>query len=331
MRAVIAPEPGPPEVLTIEEVADPRPLAGELVIDVVAAGVNRADLLQRQGHYSPPPGAPTWLGLECSGTVTELGAGATEWKVGDEVCALLTGGGYAEQVAVPAGQVLPVPRGVDRIVAAGLPEVTCTVWSNVIDVGKLRRGETLLVHGGGSGIGTMAIQVAKALGARVLVTCGSDAKVRRCEQLGAEGINYRTDDFVEATKKLTDGAGVDVVLDVIGAKYLQRNVDALTKGGRLVVIGLQGGVKGELNLGQLMGKRASVHGTTLRARPASDKARIIAAVRKDIWPLIESGEVRPVIDRTVDWSDAGEAHRAMEAGENFGKILLRVTDGESTK
>jgi len=327
MRAVVAPEPGTPEVLTIEEVSDPRPAAGEVVIDVVAAGVNRADLLQRQGNYSPPPGAPTWLGLECSGTVTELGDGVSEWQVGDQVCALLTGGGYAEQVAVPAVQVLPVPRGVDLIEAAGLPEVACTVWSNVIDVGKLQPGETLLVHGGGSGIGTMAIQVAKALGARVLVTCGSDAKVQRCQALGAEGINYRTDDFVETTKNLTDGRGADVVLDVIGAKYLTRNVDVLAKGGRLVVIGLQGGVKGELNLGALMGKRASVHGTTLRARPTVDKGRIVAAVRREIWPLIESGAIRPVIDRTVDWSDAGDAHRAMESGENFGKILLRVTDG----
>ena len=327
MRAVVAPEPGTPEVLTIEEVSDPRPAAGEVVIEVVAAGVNRADLLQRQGNYSPPPGAPTWLGLECSGTVTELGDGVSEWQVGDQVCALLTGGGYAEQVAVPAVQVLPVPRGVDLIEAAGLPEVACTVWSNVIDVGKLQPGETLLVHGGGSGIGTMAIQVAKALGARVLVTCGSDAKVQRCQALGAEGINYRTDDFVETTKNLTDGRGADVVLDVIGAKYLTRNVDVLAKGGRLVVIGLQGGVKGELNLGALMGKRASVHGTTLRARPTVDKGRIVAAVRREIWPLIESGAIRPVIDRTVDWSDAGDAHRAMESGENFGKILLRVTDG----
>jgi putative PIG3 family NAD(P)H quinone oxidoreductase len=327
MRAVVASEPGPPEVLAIEEVADPSPQAGELVINVVAAGVNRADLLQRQGHYSPPPGAPTWLGLECSGTVTALGAGVSGWSVGDEVCALLTGGGYAEQVAVPAGQVLPVPQGVDLAEAAGLPEVACTVWSNVIDVGRLQPGETLLVHGGGSGIGTMAIQVARALGARVLVTCGSDAKVARCAELGAEGINYQTADFVEATKSLTDGNGANLILDVIGAKYLSRNIDALATGGRVVVIGLQGGVKGELNLGQLMGKRASIHGTTLRARPAAQQARSVAAVRADGWPVVEAGESRPVIDRIVDWSDAGEAHRAMESGQNFGKILLRVTNG----
>lgn len=325
MRAVVAREPGPPDVLAIQEVADPRPDVGEVLIDVAAAGVNRADLLQRQGHYPPPPGAPAWLGLECAGKVAQLGHDVSEWNVGDEVCALLTGGGYAEKVAVPSAQVLPVPATVGLVDAAALPEVACTVWSNVIDVAKLQPGETLLVHGGGSGIGTMAIQLATAIGARVVVTCGSESKVKACQELGAEAINYKDDDFVEVTKSLTQGRGADVVLDVIGAKYLQRNVDVLATGGRLVVIGLQGGVKGDLNLGQLMAKRATVHGTTLRARPTADKARIVAAVRREVWPLIESGEIRPIIDRIVDWSDAGEAHRAMESGENVGKILLRVT------
>jgi putative PIG3 family NAD(P)H quinone oxidoreductase len=324
VRAVVITEPGPPEVLALGEVQSPVAGPGEVLIDVVAAGVNRADLLQRQGHYPPPVGSPPWPGLECSGRIAVLGDDVTEWRVGDEVAALLTGGGYAEQVAVPAGQLLPVPSGVDLESAAALPEVTCTVWSNVFTVGRLAAGETLLVHGGGSGIGTMAIQLATA-GARVAVTCGSVAKVDACLALGADvGIDYQKSDFVEELRRATDGHGADVILDVIGAKYLPRNVDALAVGGRLVVIGLQGGARGELDLGRLMAKRASVHGTTLRARPAAEKADIVRAVRENVWPLIESGHVRPVVDRVVAWSDAADAHRAMAEGENTGKILLRV-------
>jgi len=325
VRAVMITTPGPPEVLAIREVTDLVLAEGEVRIDVVAAGVNRADLLQRQGHYPPPAGAPPWPGLECSGRIIAVGPGVDGWQVGDEVAALLTGGGYAEQVVVPAGQLLPVPAGLDVESAAALPEVACTVWSNVFQVGGLLAGESLLVHGGGSGIGTMAIQLAKAAGARVVVTCGSAAKVDACLQLGTDVcINYREQDFVEEVRRATEGRGVDVILDVVGAKYLERNLDALAEHGRLVVIGLQGGAKAELDLGKLMGKRASVHGTTLRSRPAAEKATIVRAVLENIWPLIESGRVRPVIDRVLSWTEAAAAHQLMEAGENFGKILLRV-------
>ena len=325
MRAVTIGKPGPPEVLAIHEVDDPVAGPGEVLVDVAAAGVNRADLLQRQGHYPPPAGAPPWPGLECSGRISGMGTGVRGWSVGDKVAALLTGGGYAQRVAVPVGQLLPVPSGVDVVSAAALPEVACTVWSNVFTVGRLKSGDWLLIHGGGSGIGTMAIQLAKAAGARVVVTCGSDEKVDACLDLGADvGINYREDDFVHVLQRITSGHGADVILDVIGAKYLVRNVDALATHGRLVIIGLQGGAKGELDLGTLMGKRASVHGTTLRARPVDEKAAIVTSVRESVWPLIEAGTVRPIIDRVLPWTEAPAAHRAMEAGENFGKIVLRV-------
>jgi putative PIG3 family NAD(P)H quinone oxidoreductase len=318
-------EPGPPEVLSIEDVEQPVPRDGEVLLDVIAAGVNRADLLQRQGRYPAPRGAPTWPGLECSGRIASLGPGVTGWTAGDEVVALLSGGGYAEQVVVPAGQLLPVPDGIDIELAAALPEVACTVWSNVFDVGRLVAGETLLVHGGGSGIGTMAIQIAKAVGADVLVTCGSTAKSDACLALGADvAINYRDVDFVEAVRRETDGRGADVILDVIGARYLARNLEALATHGRLVVIGLQGGAKAELDLGRVMSKRASVHGTTLRARPSNEKAAIVRSVREHVWPLLTSGQVHPVVDRVLPWTEAAEAHRAMEAGKNFGKILLRI-------
>ncbi|WP_127354226.1 NAD(P)H-quinone oxidoreductase [Actinacidiphila soli] len=323
MHAITIPEPGGPEALVWAEVPDPVPAEGEVLIDVAAAAVNRADLLQRQGFYDPPPGAPPYPGLECSGRIAALGPGVTGWAVGDEVCALLAGGGYAERVAVPAGQLLPVPKGVDLVTAAALPEVTATVWSNVFMVAHLRPDETLLVHGGSSGIGTMAIQLAKAVGAQVAVTAGTDAKLARCRELGADlTINYREQDFVEAVRGTYGGA--DVILDIMGAKYLERNVDVLAANGRLVIIGLQGGVKAELNLGKLLAKRAAIAATSLRGRPLDEKAAIVAAVREHVWPLIEAGTVRPVVDRTLPMSEAAEAHRVLEASDHIGKVLLTV-------
>lgn len=321
MRAIICHEPGDPDALVWTEVADPVPAPGEVLIDVAASAVNRADLLQRQGNYPPPPGASDIIGLECSGTVAQLGAGVEGWRVGDEVCALLAGGGYAQRVAVPAEQLLPIPAGVDLLDAAGLPEVACTVWSNIVMRAELAEGEVLLVHGGAGGIGTHAIQVGKALGATVAVTAGSDERTRRCRELGADiAINYRERDFVEVLRSETGGA--DVILDNIGAKYLGGNVDLLTTGGRLIVIGLQGGRKGELNLGALLAKRASVAATALRSRSVEEKARIVEAVRTTLWPLVERYEVRPVTDRVIPLSQAADAHRALESGGVFGKILL---------
>jgi putative PIG3 family NAD(P)H quinone oxidoreductase len=330
MRAVTISEPGGPEVLTWGEVPDPVCGAGEVVIDVAATAVNRADLLQRRGNYPPPKGASHILGLECSGVVSEVGDGVTEWSVGDEVCALLAGGGYAERVAVPAGQVLPRPSGVELATAAGLPEVTCTVWSNVFLLARLQRGDDFLVHGGSSGIGTMAIQLAARAGARVFTTAGTAAKLEFCRELGAEVlVNYREEDFVERVREETDGAGVDVILDNMGAKYLARNVDALATGGRLVTIGMQGGTRAELDLGKLMAKRAAVHATTLRSRPPTGpggKAEIVAAVRHDVWPDVERGVVRPIVDRRLPMSRAADAHRVVESSEHIGKVLL-VTEG----
>jgi putative PIG3 family NAD(P)H quinone oxidoreductase len=315
--------PGGPEVLQWDEVPDPQPGAGEVLVDVVASAVNRADLLQRQGHYDPPPGTSPYPGLECSGRIAAVGEDVEEWTVGDEVCALLTGGGYAQQVAVPAGQVLPLPTGVDLVDAAGLPEVVCTVWSNVFMLAGLRPGETLLVHGGASGIGTMAIQLGREMQARVAVTAGSAEKLARCRELGADVlVNYRDEDFVEAVRTATDGRGADVVLDLIGAKYLARNVEVLATSGRLVVIGLQGGTKAELDIGLLMRKRAALLATALRARPPEEKATVVASVREHVWPLVGSGAVRPVVDRRLPMADAAEAHRVIEAGEAVGKVLL---------
>ena len=323
MHAVTIAEPGGPEVLSWAEVPDPEPGPGEVLVQVAASAVNRADLLQRQGHYDPPPGTSPYPGLECSGRVAALGVGVEGWSVGDEVCALLTGGGYAEKVAVPAGQLLPVPAGVPLVKAAALPEVVCTVWSNVFMSAGLRPGETLLVHGGGSGVGTMAIQLARHVGATVAVTAGSTQKLERCRELGATIlVNYREQDFVEVVREGTAGRGADVVLDNMAAKYLARNVDVLAPSGRLVVIGLQGGTKAELDIGLLMRKRAAVLATTLRARPAEEKATIVASVREHVWPLVETGTVRPVVDRVLPMSDAAEAHRVVEAGEHVGKVLL---------
>jgi putative PIG3 family NAD(P)H quinone oxidoreductase len=315
VRAIVFDGFGGPEVMRLADVPDPEVRPGEVLIDVAATAVNRADLLQRQGLYPPPPGAPDIPGMECAGTVAAVGEGVVGWEAGDEVCALLAGGGYATRVAVPAVQCLPVPRGLGATEAAALPEAACTVWSNVVTVGRLVAGETLLVHGGASGIGTFAIQLGKALDARVVVTA-SAAKLDRCRALGAdEAIDYAAGDFAETVR-------ADVILDILGAKYLARNVAALKPGGRLVVIGLQGGAKAELDLGALLAKRGTVAATSLRARPVGEKAAIVTDVRSYVWPLVEAGAVRPVIDRVLPLADAAEAHRVMAAGEHVGKIVL---------
>jgi len=323
MRAVTIPSPGGPDSLQVAEVPDPVPAAGELVIAVAAVGVNRADVMQRLGFYPPPPGAPPYPGLECAGRVAALGDGVSGWRVGDEVCALLSGGGYAEQVAVPAGQVLPLPAGVTVTESASLPEVACTVYSNVVQLSGLSAGETFLVHGGASGIGTFAIQLGKALGARVACTAGSEAKLARCRELGADlAIGYRDQDFVEEVMSFTGGRGADVILDIMGASYVQRNVAALATGGRLAIIGLQGGATAEIDLGAMLRKRATVRATTLRARPTQEKAAIVAAVREAVWPLVSKGQIRPIIDTILPLEQAPEAHTLMEAGGHVGKILL---------
>ena len=324
MLAVVVTEPGDVDVLTWDEVPDPSPGPGEVLVEVAASAVNRADLLQRQGFYPPPAGASEVLGLECSGRIVALGADVAAWSVGDEVCALLAGGGYAQRVAVPAGQCLPVPAGVDLVTAAALPEVACTVWSNVVQVARLRAGESFLVHGGASGIGTMAIQVAKALGAApVLCTVGSAEKAAACRELGADVvINYREEDFAARAKEVTGGRGVDVVLDIIGAKYLAANLESLAPDGRLAIIGLQGGANAELDLGLLLRSRGSISATTLRNRPADQKAAICAAVVEALWPLVESGQVRPVVDRVIAMSDVREAHWLVAESGHVGKVLL---------
>ncbi|MEV7616757.1 NAD(P)H-quinone oxidoreductase [Streptomyces sp. NPDC089799] len=323
MHAITIPQPGGPEALVWADVPDPVPGEGEVLVEVAASAVNRADVLQRRGFYDPPPGASPYPGLECSGRITAVGPGVSGWAVGDEVCALLSGGGYAEQVVVPAGQLLPVPAGIDPVTAAALPEVVSTVWSNVFMVAHLRPGETLLVHGGASGIGTMAIQLAKAVGARVAVTAGGPEKLARCKELGADVlIDYREQDFVAEVREATGGVGADVILDIMGAKYLSRNVEALAVNGRLAVIGLQGGVKAELDLGALLSKRAAVTATSLRARPPEEKTAIVAAVREHVWPLIEGGLVRPVVHGTFPLANAAEAHRVLESGTHVGKLLL---------
>jgi putative PIG3 family NAD(P)H quinone oxidoreductase len=325
VRAVVVPVPGGPDALQWQEVPDPVAGEGQVVVEVVAAGVNRADLLQRQGLYPPPPGAPPYLGLECSGRIASVGAGVEDWSVGDEVCALLAGGGYAESVVVPAGQLLPRPDGVDLVDAAALPEACCTVWSNIFMLAQLMPGDWLLVHGGASGIGTMAIQLANEVGAMVAVTAGSAAKLDRCAELGADVlVNYKEQDFVEEVRGVTGGRGADVVLDIMGAAYLARNLDALATEGRLVVVGLQGGTKGELDLGALMAKRAAILSTSLRWRPLEEKAAIVASVREHVWPLIEEGSVRPVVHRVVAGGDVATAHRLLESGETVGKVLVAI-------
>ena len=325
MRAVIVESGGQ---LSWREVPDVRPGPGEALIKVAAAGVNRADLLQAAGHYPPPPGASEILGMEVSGTIAQLGAGVADWPVGQEVCALLAGGGYAEFVAVPAAQVMPVPAGVTLIAAAGLPEVACTVWSNLVMTAHLAKGQTLLIHGGASGIGTHAVQVARALGVRIAVTAGSRHKLDVAHELGADiGINYRDEDFVARIREETDGAGADVILDIMGAAYLDRNIDALAADGQLIVIGMQGGIQGELNLGKLVSKRARVIGTTLRGRPVDGphgKGAIVREVVSNLWPMIADGRVRPCIGAELPIEQATDAHKLLASGEVTGKVILRV-------
>jgi putative PIG3 family NAD(P)H quinone oxidoreductase len=325
MHAVVITEPGGPEVLHWTEVPDPQPAPGEVLIDVAASAVNRADMMQRQGFYPPPKGAPAYPGLECSGTIAVLGEGVTGWHPGEQVCALLAGGGYAEKVAVPAGQLLRVPQSTTLAEAAALPETICTVYSNVFQGARLASGETLLIHGGGSGIGTTAIQLGKHAGAIVAVTAGSQRKLDACRELGADIlINYREDDFAERLMEATGGHGADVILDIIGAGYLARNLAALAPDGRIANIGLQQGRTAELDLSLLMSKRGTIMSTTLRARPAAQKASIVEAVAANVWPLVDQGVIRPVIDRELPMSQASEAHRIMTASSHTGKIVLRT-------
>ncbi|GGC98471.1 NAD(P)H quinone oxidoreductase [Tersicoccus solisilvae] len=323
VKAIEIQSPGGPESLVLTDQPDPQPVPGDVVIDVVAAGINRADVNQRKGHYPPPPGESELPGLEVSGTISALGAGVDGFAVGDEVCALLAGGGYAEKVAVPAGQVLPVPDGVDVADAAALPETVATVWSNLYLHAGLKPGETVLVHGGAGGIGTTAIQLATALGSPVYVTAGSAEKIAASIRLGAiAGIDHTGEDFVERIGELTDGRGVDVILDVVGGAYLDRNLQAIAPNGRLVIIATQQGSRAELNIGRLMGKRASVIGTTLRARPRAEKAGIIDSVRERVWPLVAAGAVRPLIDRRFPLAEAAAAHEYFDSGSHIGKVLL---------
>lgn len=321
VRVAAPSTPGRDGALVVEERPDPVRGAGEVLIDVAAAGVNNADLLQRAGRYPAPPGAPDWLGLEVSGTVAEADD-ASGLAPGDPVVALLAGGGYAERVSVPAGQVLPVPDGVGLVEAAALPEAACTAWST-LEAARLARGEWLLVHGGSGGVGSHAVQLAAALGARVATTAGGPERVARCRELGAElAVDHRAEDFVARVREATDGRGVDVVLDVVGGAYLGRNLEALATGGRLAVIGLQRGRRGELDLGLLLSRRATVLGTTLRARPAAEKAAIVAGVGRHVWPLVAEGRVRPVVHATLPLGRAEDAHALLRSGEVFGKVLL---------
>ncbi len=325
MHAIVAESA---DELVWQEVPDAVPDRGEVLVKVSAAGVNRADLLQAAGLYPPPPGASKLLGMEVAGIVTAVGDDVSEWSPGQEVCALLAGGGYAEYVAVPAGQLLPIPGGIDVRDAAGLPEVACTVWSNLVLTAHLREGQLVLIHGGASGVGTHAIQVAWALGARVAVTAGSTAKLELCRELGAEiTIDYHDEDFVAKVHEATGGAGADVILDIMGAAYLDRNLDALANDGQLIVIGMQGGVNGELNLGKLVAKRLRVIGTALRGRPVtgpSGKSAIVEAVTTSVWPLIANGRVRPIIGAHIPIQQAAEAHRLLSSGQVTGKIVLTV-------
>ena len=331
MRAITISSPGGPEVLQVTEEPTPDIAADEVLVTVHAAGVNRADLLQRQGFYDPPAGATLIPGLEVSGTIAELGSEVTGWKVGDRVAALLSGGGYAESVPVPAGQLLPVPDSLDLTEAAGLPEVLSTVHSNIVGNANIQAGEWLLVHGGGSGIGTAAIQIAAHLGVKIVVTVGSERKAEFCRSLGADAvINYRDEDFVERVHEICirpDGStGADVILDIIGAKYLKSNIKALGTDGRLVIIGMQGGAKAELSIASLMQPRKSVAGTTLRARPKEQKIEIVAEVAAQLWPAVISGDIRPIVHETMPLSDAPKAHAALEEGASIGKVLLIVDE-----
>ncbi|OIW13668.1 hypothetical protein TanjilG_08010 [Lupinus angustifolius] len=323
MKAIVITTPGDPEVLQLQQVEDPQINDDEVLIRVEATALNRADTLQRKGSYPPPKGASPYPGLECSGTVESVGKNISRWKIGDQVCALLAGGGYAEKVAVPAGQVLPVPPGLSLKDAASFPEVACTVWSTIFMTSRLSAGETLLIHGGSSGIGTFAIQIAKYLGSRVFVTAGSEEKLAFCKGLGADvGINYKTEDFVARVKEETGGQGVDVILDCMGASYYQRNLDSLNFDGRLFIIAFQGGVSTEFDLRALFGKRLTVQGAGLRSRSLENKAAIVSEVEKNVWPAIAEGKVKPVVYKSFPLSKAAEAHRLMESSQHIGKILL---------
>ena len=325
MKAIVIGTPGGPEALELQDVPAPEAGPGEVLIDVIAAGLNRADVMQRQGHYPVPAGASEYPGLEVSGRIAALGEGVDGPAVGTEVVALLSGGGYAEQVAVPAGQVLPLPDGFDAVTAASLPETAATVFSNLFMAAAVQEGEYVLIHGATGGIGTMAIQMVAAFGAVPVVTAGSAEKLELARSLGAKVlINYKEQDFVEAVREATGGHGADVILDVVGAKYLQKNLDALAVAGRLVIIGLQGGTKAELNLNQLMTKRAAVIGTTLRGRPVEEKSSIMQAVGEYVWPLLVSGQIRPLVDRTFPLAEAAAAHEYFDSGQHTGKILLTM-------
>ena len=322
MLVVVVATPSGPEALQVVERPVPKPACGEVLIKVAAAGVNGADLSQRRGTYALPPGTPDILGLECAGTIVAVGEGVTDWAIGAQVCALLIGGGYAEYCAVPAVQCLPIPAGVSLIDAAGLPEVAMTVWSNVFEIGRLAPGETILVHGGASGIGTHTIQLAHRLGARVLATAGTDAKCRRCEQLGAvKAFNYKTQDFVAEARRLD---AVDVILDMVGGDYIRRGLELLAPGGRLVMLALKQGASLELDCGLIQSKNLYLTGSRLRPRPIAEKGRLVSAVRKAVWPLIDSGDVKPIVDSTFPLRAAADAHRRMESGEHVGKVMLVV-------
>jgi NADPH2:quinone reductase len=323
MLTIVARTPGGPDVLQAVERPTPRPVCGEVLIKVAAAGVNGADLTQRRGKYAVPKGAPDVLGLEVSGAIVAVGEGVSQWHVGDSVCALLIGGGYAEYVAAPALQCLPIPAGLTVTQAAALPEVTMTVWSNVFEIRGLKPGETILVHGGTSGIGTLAIQLANGLGSKVIATAGSDEKCERCLLLGAaRAVNYRNEDFVAAAREMTDGIGVDVILDMVGGDYIPRGLQALAPGGRLVMLAFKQASKVEIDCGLIQQKNLCLTGSRLRPRPIAEKDRLAAAVGKAVWPLIESGAVNPIIDSTFPLQAVQDAHHRMESGEHVGKVLL---------
>ncbi|XP_024987625.1 quinone oxidoreductase PIG3 [Cynara cardunculus var. scolymus] len=323
MKAVVITTPGGPEVLKLQEVEEPKVKDDDVLIRVEATALNRADTLQRQGKYPPPKGESEYPGLECSGTIEAVGKNVSRWKVGDEVCALISGGGYAEKVAVPAGQVLPIPAGVSLKDAASFPEVACTVWSTIFMTSRLSSGETVLIHGGSSGIGTFAIQMTKYLGVKVFVTAGSEEKLKACKELGADVcINYKTEDFVARVKEETGGKGVDVILDNIGGPYFQKNLESLGIDGRLFIIGFMGGVKTDANISLLLAKRLTVQGAGLRTRSVEKKAEIVSEVEKNVWPAIAEGKVKPVVYKCLPLSEAGEAHKLMETSTHIGKILL---------
>ncbi|XP_057963260.1 uncharacterized protein LOC131154477 [Malania oleifera] len=323
MKAIVIASLGGPEVLQLQEVADPDLNDHEVLIKVEATALNRADTLQRKGFHPPPKGASPYPGLECSGTIEAVGKNVTRWKIGDQVCALLSGGGYAEKVAVPAGQVLPVPTGVNLKDAASFPEVACTVWSTVFMMSHLSAGETFLIHGGSSGIGTFAIQIAKYNGARVFITAGNEEKLSVCKELGADVcINYKTEDFVARVKQETGGRGVDVILDNVGGPYFQRNLDCLNVDGRLFIIGFQGGTVTEVNLSCLLARRLTVQAAGLRNRSPENKAQIVTEVEKNVWPAIEAGKVKPVLYKSFPLSEAAEAQQLLESSQHIGKILL---------